>query len=168
MATALFKLATENYLRKGCRVKDNHIFHSLLHTVRMTNCWFHFFTYCWHIFGANKHAEELLAAPPRCTGQTGTGHRSDRCRREDPTRNQRTSPGQDPVEARSRRGSARRVVLGSAGQLGRLQTSRRWRKNSMVGVEKVRERGRKVNTIKDKFDRFDCDISLNRPWPLFL
>jgi hypothetical protein len=159
MATALFKLATENYLRKGCRVKDNHIFHSLLHTVRMTNCWFHFFTYCWHIFGANKHAEELLAAsprctgqtgtghrsgcrvkdnhifhsllhtvhmtncwfhfftycwhifgankhaeellvaPPRCTGQTGTGHRSDRCRREDPTRNQRTSPGQDPVEA---------------------------------------------------------------------
>jgi hypothetical protein len=36
--------------------------------------------------------------------------------------------------------------------------------NSMVGW-KVRERKRKVNMIKDKFDRFDCDISLNRAWP---
>jgi hypothetical protein len=54
---------------------------------------------CWHLFKANKHAEELLAVPPRCTGQTGTGHRSDRCRREDLTRDQRRSPGQDPVGA---------------------------------------------------------------------
>jgi hypothetical protein len=35
----------------------------------------------------------------------------------------------------------------------------------MVGVGKVREQGRKVDTIKDKFDRFDCDISLNQPCP---
>jgi hypothetical protein len=26
-------------------------------------------------FGANKHAEELLAAPPHRTGQTVVGHR---------------------------------------------------------------------------------------------
>jgi hypothetical protein len=34
----------------------------------------------------------------------------------------------------------------------------------MVGVGKVRERGRKGKYDKDKFDRFDCHISFNRPW----
>jgi hypothetical protein len=50
-------------------------------------------------FGANKNAEELLATPPRRTGQTGASHRSDRCCREDPARDQRTSSGHDPVGA---------------------------------------------------------------------
>jgi hypothetical protein len=35
----------------------------------------------------------------------------------------------------------------------------------MVGVGKLREQGKKVNTIKDKFDRFDCDIFFHRSWP---
>jgi hypothetical protein len=71
-------------------------------------------------FGANKHAEELLAAPPRRT-------RSNRCgspvRPVSPRRS-----GERPTNvarARSRRGNTCKVVLGSAGQLGRLQTSRR-------------------------------------------
>jgi hypothetical protein len=76
---------------------------------------------------------------------TSTPYRSDRCE----SLVRPVSPGwsgerpTNVVRAWSRWGGARRVVLGSAGQLGRLQTSRRWRKNSMVGVEKVRERGRK-------------------------
>jgi hypothetical protein len=50
-------------------------------------------------FGANKHAEKLLAMPPRLTDQTGAGHLSDWCRREDPAKDQRTSPRQDPIGA---------------------------------------------------------------------
>ena len=42
------------------------------------------------------------------------------------------SPGRDPVRA-----SARRVVLGSAGHLERLQTSRRRRKNNIWRLEEL-------------------------------
>jgi hypothetical protein len=52
-------------------------------------------------FGSNKHAEELLAAPPRRTGQTGASHQSDRCCREDPARDQRTSSGRIPSGRRT-------------------------------------------------------------------
>jgi hypothetical protein len=50
-------------------------------------------------FGANKHAEELLAVPPRRTGQTGAGDLLDRCCRDDLAKDQQTSPRQDPVGA---------------------------------------------------------------------
>jgi hypothetical protein len=70
--------------------------------------------------------QRLHAVPVRpvwVTGKTGVAGRSD-------------ERATNVARAGSRRGGAHRVVLGSAGQLGRLQTSRRWRKNSMIGLEK--------------------------------
>ena len=62
--------------------------------------------------------------PVRGTGQTG--HRGEAAKS-----NER-SPGRDPVRA-----GARRVVLGSAGHLERLQTSRRRRKNNRLGLKEL-------------------------------
>ena len=68
------------------------------------------------------------------------------------------SPGRDPIRA-----GTRRIVLGSAGHLERLQTSRRRRKNSRWRLKKLGF-GKKVKTIKSgvciDFDRLDV---LNRP-----
>jgi hypothetical protein len=44
------------------------------------------------------------------------------------------------VRAESRRGGVRRFVLGSAGQLWRLQTSRRWRDNNIVDWKSRKKR----------------------------
>ena len=62
--------------------------------------------------------------PVRWTGQTG-------CRGESATTDER-SGGREPVRA-----SVRRVVLGSAGHLECLQTSRRRRKNSRCRLKKL-------------------------------
>ena len=62
--------------------------------------------------------------PVKGTGQTG--HRAERRRSDE------RSSGRDPIGA-----SARRVTLGSAGQLERLQTSWRRRKNNMSRFEKL-------------------------------
>ena len=71
--------------------------------------------------------EELLAAPPAWSGQTGqTGRRAQRRRSDE------RSPGRDPVGT-----SACRVALGSAGQLGRPQTPWRREKYSMSKLEKL-------------------------------
>jgi hypothetical protein len=97
---------------------------------------------CWHLLEPTSTRRSSL--------RHLTPHRSDRY--ESPVRPVSLGgSGERPtnvVRAGSRRGGARRVVLGSAGQLGRLQTSQRWRKNNMVGVGKVRERGRKVKYDK--------------------
>ena len=60
--------------------------------------------------------------PIRGTGQTSSPAKSDE-----------HSPGRDPVRA-----DTRRVVLGSAGHIERLQTSRRRRKNSRKWLEGAR------------------------------
>jgi hypothetical protein len=73
----------DRYLRRGAAVIPS-VF-VVGRTLVPTN-WQAELPICWHLFKSNKNEEELLAAPPRCTGQTGTGHRSDRCRREDPAR----------------------------------------------------------------------------------
>jgi hypothetical protein len=71
------------------------------------------------------------------TCSASTPYRPDRCG--SPVRS--VSPGRSGERPTNvarvgfRWGSARRVVLGSVGQIGRLQTSRRWRKNNMVGLE---------------------------------
>ena len=66
-------------------------------------------------------------------------------------------PGRDPVRV-----GARRVALGSAGHLKRLQTSQRRRKNNRLGLEKLGFEER-VNTIKSRvcIDFYRLDI-LNR------
>ena len=53
-------------------------------------------------------------------------------RRRKTAKSDERSPGRDPVRA-----GARRVVLGSAGHLERLQTSRRRRKNNRLGLEEL-------------------------------
>jgi hypothetical protein len=34
-----------------------------------------------------------------------------------------------------------------------------------MGLEKLGKKNEKLNTIKDKFERFDCALYLNRPRP---
>ena len=76
---------------------------------------------CARSRGARRGSMQRLlrkaVRPVRGTGQTG--------RRGEAAKSNERSPGRDPVRA-----SACRVVLGSAGHLERLQTSRRRRKNS--------------------------------------
>jgi len=71
-----------------------------------------------------QHLLRGVVRPVRGTGQTG--------RRAERWRSDERSPGRDPVGA-----SARRVVLGSAGQLGRPQTPWRREKNNMSRLEKL-------------------------------
>jgi hypothetical protein len=72
--------------------------------------------------GANSHAEELLRVPPRRTGQRVTGHNSQRVTGHNSVA-AKISARDRPVTIPS--GGVHMVVLDSAGQLGRLQTSRR-------------------------------------------
>ena len=75
--------------------------------------------------------KEIDAALPAWSGQTGLRDRSDRS----PVRigdGRRTRTREGPVRV-----GARRVVLGSAGHLKCLQTSRRRRKNNRWGLEEL-------------------------------
>ena len=70
--------------------------------------------------GSMQRPLRRVVRPVRGTGQTG--------RRGRMAKSDERSPGRDPIRA-----SARRVVIGSASHLERLQTSRIRRKNSKYG-----------------------------------
>ena len=83
--------------------------------------------------------QHLLHWPVRVTGQTGSPELTNE--------SDERSPGRDPIRA-----GTRRSVLGSAGHLERLQTSRRRRKNNGYGIGGARVwRIQKVLQNKEKY-----------------
>jgi hypothetical protein len=109
---------------------------------------------CWRLSRANKHTEELLAAPlrkavrPRSPGS--------------PVRNQRTLAREGPRRGRRPLGCPRLGRLArTSSHIAKVVENGTWGWKSRVNGNE------KVNTIKDKFNRFNCG-SLQSPMALYI